>query len=81
MGEDSEFLPMSAGVTIEEVYLEIKKIQETMVRREDLKALLDSIEILSNPQTMAMIAMSEADIACGRVKEITSLDDLMSEIS
>jgi len=72
---------MSAGVTIEEVYLEIKKIQETMVRREDLKALIDSIEILSNPQTMAMIARSEADIACGRVKEITSLYDLMSEIS
>jgi len=33
-----------------------------MVRREDLDTLLDTIEIFSNPETMATIQMSEKDI-------------------
>jgi len=48
---------MAPAVTIDELYLEIKKIQETMVRREDLDALLDTIE--SNPETMATIEKSK----------------------
>jgi len=72
---------MTPSVTIDEVYLEIKKIQDTMVRREDLDALLDTIEILSNPKTMAMIHKSESDISSGRCKEISSMDDLLSELS
>ncbi len=72
---------MSAGVTIDEVYQEIKKIRETMVRREDLEALVDTVEILSNPKTMEIIKQSESDIAAGRVKEISSVDDLLDEMS
>ncbi|MEI6292547.1 MAG: hypothetical protein WCP36_02625 [Methanomicrobiales archaeon] len=72
---------MSAGVTIDEVYQEIKKIREAMVRREDLEGLFDTIEILSNPKTMEIIKQSESDIAAGRVKEISSVDDLLDEMS
>jgi hypothetical protein len=72
---------MSSGVTIDEVYQEIKKIRETMVRREDLEPLVDTIEILSNPETMESIKRSESDIAAGRVKEISSVDDLLDELS
>ena len=72
---------MSAGVTIDEVYQEIKKIRETMVRREDLEALVDTIEILSNPKTMEIIKRSVSDISAGRVKEISSVDDLLDEMS
>lgn len=43
---------MSSGVTIDQVYQEIKKIREDMVKREDLEALVDTVEILSNPATM-----------------------------
>jgi hypothetical protein len=68
---------MSAGVTIDEVYQEIKKIRETMVRREDIHPIVDTIEILSNPETMEIIKRSESDIAAGRVKEISSVDDLL----
>ena len=79
------FLPgLKAGVSClyeDELYLEIKKIQETMVRREDLDALLDTIEILSNPETMATIQASEEDIAAGRYREISSIDDLLGELS
>lgn len=68
---------MTPSVTIDEVYLEIKKIQNTMVRREDLDTLLDTIEILSNPETMALIQRSEEDIANGRFQPVSSIDDLV----
>jgi antitoxin YefM len=72
---------MTPAVTIDDLYLEIKKIRETMVRREDLDALLDTVEILSNPETMAQIRMSEEDIAARRYREISSIDDLLGELS
>jgi antitoxin YefM len=68
---------MSSGVTIDEVYSEIKKIRAEMVRREDVEALVDTIEILSNSATMQIIQRSEADITHGRVKEISSVVDLL----
>ena len=72
---------MSSGVTIDEVYSEVKKIRAQMVRREDVEALVDTVEILSNPATMQLIRKSEADITHGRVKEISSVDDLLHELS
>ena len=72
---------MTPSVTIDEIYLEIKKMQDTMVRREDLDALFDTLEILSNPETMAMIQKSESDISAGRLREISSIDDLLGELS
>lgn len=74
-------LIMSSGVTIEEVYSEIKKIRAEMVRREDVEALIDTVEILSTPETLQLIRKSEEDIAHGRVKEISSVDDLLCELS
>ena len=71
---------MTQTVTIDELYIEIKKIQETMVRREDLDALLDTIEILSDPEAMATIQKSEDDIVAGRYREISSIDDLLREL-
>jgi antitoxin YefM len=70
---------MISGVTIDEVYSEIKKIRVEMVRREDVEALVDTVEILNNPSTMQLIQKSEADITHGWVKEISSVDDLISE--
>jgi antitoxin YefM len=72
---------MSSGVTIDKVYSEIKKIRAEMVRREDVEALVDTVEILSNPVTMKLIQKSEADITHGRVTEISSVDDLLREMS
>jgi antitoxin YefM len=72
---------MSSSVTIDEVYKEVKKIRADMVRREDLEALAETVEILSNPATMQLIRKSKEDIKHGRVKEISSVDDLFSESS
>jgi len=72
---------MSSGITLEEVYKEVKKIRADMVRRQDLEALIDSVEILSNPATMQLMDKSDEDIQYGRVKEISSVDDLLRECS
>lgn len=50
-----------------------------MVKREDLEALVDTVEILSNPATMQEIKKSDRDIRQGRVKAISSVDDLLDE--
>ncbi len=76
---DCPSIIMSSGVTIDQVYQEIKKIREDMVRQEDLEALMDTVEILSNPATMQAIKKSDYDIRLGRVKTITSVDDLHNE--
>jgi antitoxin YefM len=70
---------MSSGVTIDQVYQEIKKIRADMVKKEDLEALVDTVEILSNPATMQAIKKSDRDIQQGRVKTISSIDDLLNE--
>jgi antitoxin YefM len=70
---------MSSGVTIDQVYHEIQKIRADMVKREDLEALVDTVEILSSPETMQAIKKSDRDIRKGRVKTIISVDDLLNE--
>ncbi len=71
---------MAGTVTIEDVYRELKTIERTMVTREDLDALIDTVEILSNPKTMAALRKSDLDIKEGRVKEVSSVEELLSEL-
>ena len=71
---------MTESVTIQEVYEALKRIEEKMVTREDLDALVDSVEILSNPKTMDALRKSDQDIRAGRVKEVTSVKDLLAEL-
>lgn len=69
---------MSSGVTIDQVYREIKKIRADMVKRKDLEALVDTVGILSNPATMLAIKKSDRDIRQGKVKTITSIDEFLN---
>ncbi len=71
---------MTDAVTIEDVYQELKRLGEKMVTRADIEALLDSIEIINNPKTMEKLRKSDRDIKEGRVKEVTSVKDLLGEI-
>jgi len=68
---------MTGSATIHEVYEALKRIEEKMVTREDLDAIVDSVKILSNPKTMEALRKSDQDIKAGRVKEVTSVDDLL----
>jgi hypothetical protein len=71
---------MTESITIEDVYQELKAIERKMVTREDLEALIDSVEILSNPKTMEALRKSDLDIKEGRVKEVSSVEELLSEL-
>ncbi len=71
---------MHKSVTIQDVYEALKRVEEKMVTREDIEALVDSVEILSNPKTMEALRKSDLDIKAGRVKEVTSVDDLLGEL-
>ncbi|HJH27707.1 MAG TPA: hypothetical protein C5S37_13315 [Methanophagales archaeon] len=71
---------MHKSVIIQDVYEALKREEEKMVTREDIEALVDSVKILSNPKTMEALRKSEEDIKAGRVKEVTSVEDLLAEL-
>ncbi|VVB84226.1 Uncharacterised protein [uncultured archaeon] len=71
---------MAGTVTIEDVYHELKVIERKMVTHEDLEALVDSVEILSNPKTMEALRRSDLDIKEGRVKEVSSIKEMLGEL-
>ena len=70
---------MMESITIQDVYKELKMIEENMVTREDIMALIDSVEILQNPETMRKIHKSDQDIKTGRVKKINSVKDMLDD--
>ncbi|OPX67728.1 MAG: hypothetical protein A4E37_01280 [Methanoregulaceae archaeon PtaB.Bin056] len=72
---------MSTDVTLQEIYREIKQIRKEMIRREDLDELVYTVELMSTPEKMEMIRKSEEDIRMGRVKEISTVEDLLNESS
>jgi antitoxin YefM len=71
---------MHESVTIQDVYEALKRVEEKVVTREGIEALVDSVKIHSNPKTMEALRKSEEDIKAGRVKEVTSVDDLLDEL-
>ena len=71
---------MTNSITIEDVYQELKRMEEKMVTREDIEALIDSVEILSNSKTMEALRKSDQDIKAGRVREVNSVADLLDEL-
>ena len=70
---------MAETITIKQVFDELKKIEKNMVTKEELEAFKDTIEIISNPETMRQIADSEEDIKQGKTKIVHSVSDLLSE--
>ncbi len=71
---------MADSITIEDVYKELKKMEEKMIKREDLEALIDTMEIKANAKTMKALRKSDQDIKAGRVKKITSVKDMLDEL-
>ena len=46
----------------------------------NLEAIIDSIEIFNNPITMEALRRSDLDIKYGRVKEVTSIEEMICEL-
>ena len=64
---------------MELMYTELKKIESEMVTKRDINMLLETVEILNNPETMKHILASKEDIKHGRVREVTSVQDMLNE--
>jgi hypothetical protein len=53
------------------VFEELETIKKNMMTKEDLDALLDTLEIMKNPRTLKQIQQSREDIRKGRLKEFS----------
>ncbi|MGC1122585.1 MAG: hypothetical protein WBA22_15980 [Candidatus Methanofastidiosia archaeon] len=71
---------MSDSATLQDVYETLKRIEEKMISREDVEALIDTVEILSNSETMKAIRKSDKDIQAGRVREVSSVKEMLDEL-
>lgn len=71
---------MAEMISIKQVYDELKKIEKEMVTKKEIELLVDTMGIMNNPETMKQIAGSIEDIKQGRIKEVNSIGDLMSEM-
>ena len=67
---------MTETITINKIYEELKLIERNMVTKDEMEKMLETIEIMSNENTMEQIRQSEKDIKAGRVKEVRSINDI-----
>ena len=65
-------------ITVNDVFAELKKIEQKMATKEDIESLTYTIEIMSNPDTMRQIVDSMSDIQEG--KEVHSVKDMLDEM-
>ena len=68
---------MANAITLNELQEEIKKMRKTMVTKQELESWLETMAILSNPETMKQIEASERDVREGRFTEIDSIHELL----
>lgn len=71
---------MPDSATLQDVYETLKRIKEKIISREDVEALIDTVEILNNPETMKAIRRSDRDIQAGRVRAISSVKEMLDEL-
>ena len=71
---------MTTSISTNQIFEELKRIEKNMATKEDLQTLTDSIEMLSNPETMDQISESRKNIKERKVKKITSARDLLREM-
>lgn len=67
---------MEQQISPEMIYKKLLEMQENMITRSEIKGFTESIQVLSNPETMKQIQDSEVDISNEDVWEITSTSDL-----
>jgi hypothetical protein len=67
---------MPGTIDLRDSYIELKKMEKSKVTKEELNRLIETLEIVSNNDTMNQIDSSEKDIEEGNVKEIDSVNDI-----
>lgn len=70
---------MAETVSLTQIYTELKSIEKEMATKQDIHALSETLQILSNPETMRQLVESKEDIGEGRVRAVDSVQDMLSE--
>lgn len=60
---------MNDSAAMKKVFEELHAIKKNMMTKEDLDALVDTLDILKNKDTLSQLKQSNEDIQKGRVKE------------
>lgn len=71
---------MPETITLKDVYDELHQIKEKMVSKEELAQLLETMEILHNPDTMQQVRGSDEDIHNGRTRPLHGVKDILAEL-
>ncbi|MBS3138009.1 hypothetical protein J4232_06265 [Candidatus Woesearchaeota archaeon] len=72
---------MQETTIINKIYNKLKNIEKNMITRKDMDKLVDTLEIMQNPDTMEQLKASNEDKKQGRIKVITSMKDLLRDIN
>jgi len=64
------------SVNLIDVYKKLKEIERKMATKEELANAMETLCILSNEDTMQQIELSEEDIKKGKLKQVSSTEDL-----
>ena len=67
---------MEKSINLEDVYMKLKVIEQSMVTKRELDEALETVFVSSNEDTMRQIEESEGDIKARRVKKINSVKDI-----
>lgn len=70
---------MANGASIQDIYREVLEIKQHMISKEELAGLLETLEILRNPETMRQIRESEENIREGKIKPVRGVKDILDE--
>lgn len=60
---------MENTVTLQDLYKELKRIEASMVTKQQLASLVSTIEILNDEDMMAQIRESEENAKHGKIKK------------
>ena len=71
---------MIKTITTQVLYKKLENIEKRMVTKQQLEALVETVEIMSNPKTMKTIEESENDIKEGRIKKAKSTKQMLTEL-
>ena len=51
-----------------------------MISKQEFNSIIETMEILHNPETMKRIKESEDDIKAGKTKRVRSVKDLLTQV-
>lgn len=70
---------MEQTAVLELIKKEITEIKEKMVTKEDFESIIETWEILHDPETMKRIKKSEEEFIKGKTIKFTDMDALLDE--